>query len=151
MANGQPFTLGGVNFATLPTSVVTNTISSGSNRTALIGWGPPSGTGVYGTAMPAGTVSDEEWAAFLRDVVTPRFPQGLTSWPASGQWRTGDGNLAREASHVLNLVHADDEATERAIQAIVSEYKEQFRQEAIEWRRRHPDLGPPKEEAAHAQ
>jgi hypothetical protein len=54
MANGQPFTLGGVNTATLPTSVVTTTISSGSNRTALIGWGPPAGTGVYGTAMPRG-------------------------------------------------------------------------------------------------
>ena len=53
MANGQPFTLGGVNFATLPTSVVASTISSGSNRTALIGWGPPSGTGVYGTATAA--------------------------------------------------------------------------------------------------
>ena len=85
----------------------------------------------FGTAMPGGTVSDEEWAAFLRDVVTPRFPQGLTSWPASGQWRSGDGSLSREASHVLNLVHADDDATERAIQAIVSEYKEQFRQEAV--------------------
>jgi len=54
MANGQPFTLGGVNFATLPTSVVTSTISSGSNKTALIGWGPPAGTGVYGTAIPLG-------------------------------------------------------------------------------------------------
>ena len=85
----------------------------------------------FGTGRPGGAVSDEEWEGFLRDVVTPRFPQGLTSWPASGQWRSGDGSLTREASHVLNLVHADDHATERAIQAIVAEYKAQFRQEAV--------------------
>jgi hypothetical protein len=31
-----------------------------------------------GRAQPDGTeVSDQDWAKFLRDVVTPRFPHGL--------------------------------------------------------------------------
>jgi hypothetical protein len=85
----------------------------------------------FGTGMPGGVVSDEQWTAFLRDVVTPRFPEGLTTWPASGQWRAGDGSLTRENSHVLNLVHAADDATEKAVLFIISDYKDRFRQEAV--------------------
>jgi hypothetical protein len=85
----------------------------------------------FGTATPDGVVSAEAWDAFLRDVVTPRFPQGLTTWDAAGQWRSADGSLTREASHVLNLVHAADEKSEEAVQVIVNEYKRQFRQEAV--------------------
>lgn len=85
----------------------------------------------FGTGMADGVVSDDQWAAFLRDVVTPRFPDGLTTWPASGQWRAGDGSLTLENTHVLNLVHTADEATEKAVQAIIADYKDRFRQEAV--------------------
>jgi hypothetical protein len=85
----------------------------------------------FGTEKPGGTVSDDEWAAFLRDVVTPRFPDGLTTWRASGQWRSADGSLTREDSHVLNLVHTGDEKTEGAIRTLIAEYKTSFRQEAV--------------------
>jgi hypothetical protein len=85
----------------------------------------------FGTGMADGVVSDDQWAAFLRDVVTPRFPDGLTTWPASGQWRAGDGSLTLENTHVLNLVHAADEAREKAVQAIIADYKDRFRQEAV--------------------
>ena len=64
-------------------------------------------------------------------MVTPRFPQGLTTWPASGQWRANDGTLTREDSHVLNLVHDDDAATEQAVLELVDAYKTRFRQEAV--------------------
>ena len=40
----------------------------------------------FGTAKPNGVVSAQEWAQFLERTVTPRFPQGLSVWPASGQW-----------------------------------------------------------------
>jgi hypothetical protein len=85
----------------------------------------------FGTGMADGVVSDDQWAAFLRDVVTPRFPDGLTTWPASGQWRAGDGSLTLENTHVLNLVHAAGDATEKAVQAIIADYKDRFRQEAV--------------------
>ncbi len=85
----------------------------------------------FGTGMANGVVTDEQWAAFLRDVVTPRFPDGLTTWPASGQWRAGDGSLTLENTHVLNLVHAAGDATEKAVQAIIADYKDRFRQEAV--------------------
>jgi hypothetical protein len=85
----------------------------------------------FGTAKPNGVVTPEEWAEFLRSTVTPRFPQGLTVWQASGQWRSSDGAILREASHVLNLVHPNDEASEKAVLEIVAAYKSRFQQEAV--------------------
>lgn len=84
-----------------------------------------------GTATPDGTVSAAEWDAFLRDIVTPRFPDGLTVVGAAGQWRGADGVVVREASYVLELVHAGDAASERAVREIAAAYKARFRQEAV--------------------
>ncbi|MHB8808893.1 MAG: DUF3574 domain-containing protein [Desulfobulbaceae bacterium] len=85
----------------------------------------------FGTEKPGGVVTAEEWSWFLRDVVTPRFPEGLTAWPASGQWRSAGGEVTREASHVLNLIHPETEAAESAVRETVTEYKNRFRQEAV--------------------
>lgn len=85
----------------------------------------------FGAEKPGGTVSDEEWAAFLREVVTPSFPDGLTTWRASGQWRSADGSLTREDSRVLNLVHSGDANTEKSIRALIGEYKSRHQQEAV--------------------
>src|SRR5437870_12525549 len=79
----------------------------------------------FGTAKPTGVVTPEEWAEFLKSAVTPRFPQGLTVWQASGQWRGSDGAVIREASHVLNLVHPNDATNEKAVLEIVAAYKSQ--------------------------
>ena len=85
----------------------------------------------FGTAKPNGVVTPEEWAEFLRSTVTPRFPQGLTVWQASGQWRSSDGAILREESHVLNLVHPSDEPSEKAVLEIVAAYKSRFQQDAV--------------------
>jgi Protein of unknown function (DUF3574) len=85
----------------------------------------------FGTAKPGGVVSPQDWAEFLRSVVTPLFPAGLTVWQASGQWRTADGSISREASYLLNLLHSEGEAPEAAIRSVVSEYKARFQQESV--------------------
>ena len=85
----------------------------------------------FGRATPAGVVSDQDWSAFLRDVVTPRFPAGLTSWQAVGQWQSADGSLVREGSFVVNLVHPPAGTADADLAAIVSAYKERFQQEAV--------------------
>jgi hypothetical protein len=77
-------------------------------------------------------VTDSAWAAFVTEVVTPRFPAGLTVWSATGQWRDPDGHIQREPSFVLELVlptRTDDSDT--AIAAIIADYKRRFRQEAV--------------------
>ena len=85
----------------------------------------------FGTAKPDGVVSPEEWAGFLSDVVTQRFPEGLTVLQASGQWKGADGSIVREASNVLVLAHPDDETSEAAILEIMGAYKARFQQEAV--------------------
>lgn len=86
----------------------------------------------FGRAIPGGgTVSDVEWAVFLRDVVTPRFPAGLTVWRAEGQWRDAAGTVVREESFVLELIHPADAASDTAVREIIDEYKRRFRQESV--------------------
>jgi uncharacterized protein DUF3574 len=85
----------------------------------------------FGTATPDGKVTPDEWADFLRTVVTPRFPQGLTVSQAAGQWLGADGEIVREESRVLQLVHPADMASEKAIREVIATYKAQFRQEAV--------------------
>lgn len=85
----------------------------------------------FGAAKPNGVVLSEEWAEFLKGTVSPRFPQGLTAWQASGQWRSAEGFIVRETSHVLTLVHPDDELSEKAVLEIVGTYKSKFQQESV--------------------
>ena len=85
----------------------------------------------FGTLRPGGVVSDADWAAFLETSVTPAFPDGFTTWPAQGAWRGGDGQVVREASHVLDIVHPGDAASAARIAAIAAAYQARFEQEAV--------------------
>ena len=78
--------------------------------------------GVAGTAAA--------WRRFLADVVTPRFPDGLTVLDGRGQWR-GDHGLSREASRVLVIFYRPDATSEMRIEAIRSLYQRRFRQRAV--------------------
>ena len=85
----------------------------------------------FGSAMPAGRVSEADWQSFLATEITPRFPDGLTTWAAAGQWRNGAGELQKEDSFVLHVVHEDSPKADAAIQEVVSVYKTRFHQEAV--------------------
>lgn len=85
----------------------------------------------FGTAKPDGVITAEEWADFLRNTVTPRFPQGFTTSQASGQWRGADGTVVREAAHILELVHPNNPVHWAAIREVIAAYKVQFQQEAV--------------------
>jgi hypothetical protein len=87
----------------------------------------------FGLAHPAGTISEREWKLFLREEVTPRFPRGFTSWEAEGQWRNGDGRIAREPAKVLLIVHAGTQDVRDALIGLVERYKQTFRQESVLW------------------
>jgi Protein of unknown function (DUF3574) len=85
----------------------------------------------FGTQTPSGRVTSEEWAKFLGETITPRFPEGLSAWQASGQWRSASGEMIREPSYVLSLVHSDSAIHDRAVQEIIASYKTRFQQEAV--------------------
>lgn len=85
-----------------------------------------------GLSIPGGgEVTEEEWRGFVREEVTPRFPDGLTLWRAEGQWRERDGNIAREPVLVIEIVHRPDIRLDEDINDIAEAWKQRFRQEAV--------------------
>ncbi|HEX8245853.1 MAG TPA: DUF3574 domain-containing protein [Longimicrobium sp.] len=86
----------------------------------------------FGRSIPGGgTVSDDEWAAFLRDVVTPKFPDGLSVWRADGQWLDSRGTLEHEQTMVVEVIHPASAQVDDALRQIADEYKRRFRQDAV--------------------
>ncbi len=77
-------------------------------------------------------VSEQEWARFLAEVVTPRFPQGLTVVTAYGQGSNpGADAVLAELTKVLIVVHPDDEANAAKISEIKQKYSEDFGQTGV--------------------
>ena len=86
----------------------------------------------FGTNIPSGgQVSDEEWTAFVRDVVTPRFKDGLTVLEGDGQWLDPRGDVVREHVHIVEVAHKRGTSADGAIAEIASEYKKRFKQDAV--------------------
>ena len=79
-----------------------------------------------------GVVSDDEWRAFLRDEVTPRFPDGLTVLDARGQWRAPDRKLVEEPARVVIVLYdPSDQAAGNRIEEIRRIYKSRFNQDSV--------------------
>jgi hypothetical protein len=87
----------------------------------------------FGLSKQKGSVSELEWQMFLRDEVTSRFPDGLTTWEADGQWRGSDGSIGHERSKVLLLVHPDTPTAKSAVQSVIERYRKAFEQESVLW------------------
>lgn len=78
-------------------------------------------------------VSDEEWGKFLDEIVTPKFPDGLTVLDGSGQYRLQNGTIVKEKSKVLVLLYTPKTrlVNNRKIEQIRNEYKKMFKQESV--------------------
>jgi len=85
----------------------------------------------FGVPTAQGDGGHDTWGAFVDEVITPRFPDGMTMWPASGQWKPAHGATVRESSMVLNVVHWPDAKSEAAIVAVVDLYKKRFHRESV--------------------
>lgn len=86
----------------------------------------------FGRNTPGGAeLSDSAWQEYVDDVLTPRFPAGLTIWDAAGQWRGAGGRVERERSKVLSLLHPGDARSQALVAEAVGEYKRRFAQEAV--------------------
>jgi hypothetical protein len=71
------------------------------------------------------------WRAFLAKEVTPRFPDGLTVYETTGQWRDEKGMVTREKSRVLRIIVAADEQVMDKVAAVAEAYKKQFAQKSV--------------------
>jgi hypothetical protein len=78
-----------------------------------------------------GEVTQQQFQDFVDDVVTPRFPAGLTEFDANGQFQNSTGAIVDEKSKVLSLIFEDTEQNEDYVNDIVKEYIQQFQQESV--------------------
>ncbi len=78
----------------------------------------------------ADDVGHRAWDAFLKSVITPRFPDGLTTFDARGQWRGRHGIMA-ERTRVLVIYYRRSATSGAAIDAIRAAFKSRFRQASV--------------------
>jgi hypothetical protein len=78
------------------------------------------------------TGSEARWRRFLAREVTPRFPDGLTAYETTGQWRDPvTKKVSRERSRVLRIIVPLDLPVQDKIDAVANAYKAQFRQKSV--------------------
>lgn len=88
----------------------------------------------FGTDIKGGSVvTEDDWNEFLKEVVTPRFPDGLTVLEGYGQYRDASGKIVRERSKVLVILYpaAKRKSSSRKIDEIRKAYKAKFQQESV--------------------
>lgn len=87
----------------------------------------------FGSERPGPDVSRREFARFLDEEITPRFPDGLTLLSGRGQFREADGKIVEETSFVLILFAPYEDRAESS--ALVEEirrlYVSEFNQESV--------------------
>ncbi|HEV7546360.1 MAG TPA: DUF3574 domain-containing protein [Reyranella sp.] len=80
-----------------------------------------------------GEVSEAEWASFLTDTVTPRFPDGLSVLNVEGQARESSGRIVRERTKLLVVVVFDAPAHQGRVRELLQAYNGRFGQHGVFW------------------
>lgn len=79
-----------------------------------------------------GPLSARAWRSFLREAVTPRFPDGFTAYDARGQWMNPKTRaVGREATKVVEIAAADTPDLQSKIAALTALYRKRFHQQSV--------------------
>ncbi len=79
-----------------------------------------------------GSVSDQEWADFKANVVTPNLPGGFTELETEGQWMVpATRRIIRERGKVVLVIMPDTEASKTAVEAVKDDYLRRFHQQSV--------------------
>jgi hypothetical protein len=108
-------------------------LASGLPATAEISCTPPQQSMLdVELLLGRGGADEVRWRAFLAREITPRFPDGLTVYETTGQWRNPQtGAIAREKGRVLRILVMDDPSVKGKIAAVAEAYKRQFAQKSV--------------------
>jgi len=86
----------------------------------------------FGRNIPGGgEVSESNFQTFVKNVITPRFPAGLTIFDGNGQFLDSTGTIIEEPSKVVSLLLEDALSNETSVNEIVAAYRQQFNQESV--------------------
>jgi len=73
-----------------------------------------------------GVVSEEQFDAFIKDVVTAEFPEGITVFDTYGQMQKGDGTIEKQQTKMLLLVHEKSDENSGKVTKVIDAYRERF-------------------------
>ena len=71
-------------------------------------------------------VSEHQFGEFLSKVVTPLFPLGMTVYDAYGQMQHSSGDIVKQKTKVVLLVHQNSQADDEKIKKIIDTYRSMF-------------------------
>ena len=83
------------------------------------------------TELYFGGIATEPWDQFLAEVVTPKFPAGLTVLDAHGQWLGRDAEVHRLPTRILLILHPGTTTTDATLEDIRREFKARFHHESV--------------------
>jgi hypothetical protein len=87
----------------------------------------------FGLSVPdRDPVTAKEWNSFLRQTVTPRFPEGFTVYDAYGQsWNPATRSVGRERTKVVLIAIVDTTPARAKIAEVADQYRETFHQRSV--------------------
>lgn len=87
----------------------------------------------YGAGrLPVDPEREARWESYINEVVTPRFPEGLTLLEGTGQWRVKEGQTPRRnRTRILILIHETTEENSHKVDEIRELWKEISGQQSV--------------------
>jgi hypothetical protein len=87
----------------------------------------------FGLSEGGTVIPPDQWQDFVDKSITPRFPDGLTIVFGNGQYRTSEGQVAKEPTAILILLHKKETEgrDDASLEAIGKEYDARFGQESV--------------------
>lgn len=73
-----------------------------------------------------GVVSEAQFQDFLENVVSKEFPLGITVFDSYGQMQKDDGEIEKQLTKVILIVHANNDEELEAVNRIIDEYRRRF-------------------------
>jgi hypothetical protein len=87
----------------------------------------------FGRSVPhRHPVTAAEWNGFLKQTVTPLFPDGFTVYDAYGQWLSPQSHaVSRDPTKVIVIATADTAEVRANVAEISGKYRQLFHQESV--------------------
>jgi hypothetical protein len=86
---------------------------------------------IFGARWKGGNISPAMWRRFLAEDVTPRFPDGLSTFDIQGQWRNAKGEIVKLPSRVLLIWYKPSPDASAKIDAIRASFNRRYAQESV--------------------
>lgn len=86
---------------------------------------------IFGATWKRRPITQSMWKRFLAEEVTPRFPDGLSTFDIKGQWRNAKGEIVKLPSRILLIWYSPDPGASAKIDAIRDAFNTRFEQESV--------------------